>query len=162
DKWHQEEKQGYDRHDLSPFTYQTPCHRGVTIGFLLSRRRYPLTAFDQHFAVGGHARFGEALRIGELQLDTNDLFDAGVAEVRVFGRERSLRINARDNSVERLFRIRVQVDARGLPCSHATDLAFGNKGAQVDLPWIQNGHDGGALRDDLARFGAARSDGAVK
>ncbi len=39
-------------------------------------RRHPLIAFDQHLAVRRHSRFGEAWRIGDLQLhaDQSDLF----------------------------------------------------------------------------------------
>src|SRR5215475_16204804 len=36
--------------------------------------RHPFVAFDQHLAVGGHAGFGETLRISESQLHADHLF----------------------------------------------------------------------------------------
>jgi hypothetical protein len=62
--------------------------------------RHPFVAFDQRLAVGGHARFGETLRISELQFHADHLFDSVVAVVSVFRRKRSLRINARDDGFE--------------------------------------------------------------
>src|SRR5215813_8878110 len=115
--------------------------------------RHPFVAFDQNFAVGGHARFGETLRISELQLYTDHLFDSVVVVVSVFRRKRSLWINARDDGFERPFRIRVEINSGRLTGAHTSDLAFGNEGPQIDLAKVDYRHDRRSGRDDFTRFG---------
>src|SRR5262249_36675852 len=123
---------------------------------------HPFVAFDQHLAVSGHARFGEALRTNEPQLHADYLFDAVIAVISVFRSERRLRINARDDGFERLLRIRVEINAGRLPGAHASDLTFGNEGSQVDLGQVDYRHNRRTGRDDFTRFGGAGRDRAVK
>ena len=53
-------------------------------------------ALDKDFAVGGHAGFRESEAVLQLQLDSDDLLHAVVAEVGIFGSEGGLGIDARD------------------------------------------------------------------
>jgi hypothetical protein len=102
------------------------------------------------------------LRINDLQLHADHLFDSVVALVSVFRRKRSLRINARDGGVEWPFRIRVEINAGRLTGAHTTDLAFGNEGSQIDVAQVDYRHNRRSGRDDFARFGGAGRDCAVE
>src|SRR5262245_45849550 len=54
----------------------------------------PLVALNENLAVGGHARFCETEAGFQLQLDSDDLFHALVAEVGVLGREGGFGVDA--------------------------------------------------------------------
>ena len=64
----------------------------------------PGIALDENLAVGRHARLGKPDRSLQLELDSDDLLDTILAEVRVFGRERGLRINPGNIGLDRLVR----------------------------------------------------------
>src|SRR6185503_4369059 len=70
----------------------------------LQRNRYssfhslalrPVVALDKNLTVGGHAGFGISDRTLELQLDSNDLLHALIAEVSILRRKRGLRVDPR-------------------------------------------------------------------
>ena len=64
--------------------------------------RRPDVALDENLAIGRHAGFGESGGRLEQQLDADHLLHAVVAEVSILRRERGLRIDALNESVDRL------------------------------------------------------------
>ncbi len=97
-----------------------------------------------------------------MQAHAEDLADAVAAEVGVLGREGGLRVYARDVGFDRLARVRVEKDARGLPRADPADVTLGDEGAQVDFAEVDDGKDRRPDGDDLARLGRARCDRAVE
>src|ERR1044071_6764048 len=90
---------------------------------------WPGVSLDQNLTVSRHAGFGEADAALQLQLDADDLLHSFVAEVGVLRRERRFRIDARDDGIEWLIRIGVEINARRLIEFDLADVAFGNKSA---------------------------------
>ncbi len=102
------------------------------------------------------------MRISELHLHADHLFDPVIAVVSVFRRKRSLWINARDDGFERLFRIRVEINPGRLTGAHTSDLAFWNKGPQINVAQVDYSHYRSSRRDDFTGFGGASRDRAVE
>src|SRR6185369_60877 len=122
----------------------------------------PVVALDKDLTVGGHAGFGISDRALELQLDSNNLLYALIAEVSIFRRERGFRVDPRDVSIDRLIWIGIKVDPCRLPRLDVSDLSFRDKASEIHLTEIQQRNNGRARGYDFSRLSGSSHDRAVK
>src|SRR5262245_15839515 len=122
----------------------------------------PLVALNKNLAVGRHPRFGETEAGFQLQLDSDDLFHALVAEVGVFRREGGFGVDARDVGFEGLVGDGIEVDARRLSHFDFAYLTYRDEATQIDLGQIQHSDDWGSGRHHFPRLGGSRRDRAVE
>src|SRR5260370_24149456 len=127
-----------------------------------SRVLRPRVPVSQDFAVSGHPRFGGAGRIRNQQFDPHNLFDAVIAKVRILWRERSFRIDPRDDCFDRMPGIRIDVNTRRLAQLDAPNVAFGHKSPQIDSTEVKHSHDRCAGRNYFAGLRSSGRNRAVK
>src|ERR1043165_5668933 len=127
-----------------------PCIRG------------PGVSLDQDLTIGRHAGLRVTGGILELQLQSHYLLDAFVAKVSVLGRERRFRIDARNDSLEWLIRIRIEINACRLVQFDFANLTFRQKPAEINLVQIEQCDDGCSGGDDFTGFGSSRNNRAAE
>src|SRR5690349_7785980 len=103
----------------------------ITGLLLVSCIRGPGISLDQDLTIGRHAGFRVTSGVLELQLQSHNLLDAFVTKVSVLGCERRFRIDARNDSLEWLIRIRIEINACRLVQFDFANLTFRHKPAEI-------------------------------
>src|ERR1019366_3099227 len=110
-------------------------------------------ALNKDLAITWHARLGESEAAFQLQLDSDDLLDAVIAEIGVLRRERRLRINSGYVGIDRMLRVGVEIDMGRLPDFYFADIPFRHKASQINFAQIQERNDGGSGGDHFTGLG---------